>query len=410
MTAKAAKKDLADARDAAARSITIARAEQDRLYDFMTNRVHGANAEVNGREHQLIWAKIDELANPSSYPLWMDAVLTVLMMAVPVSSLVGSVGKLLTRSKKLMALPEIGQQIRARANLPDRVFLKSGDQLKALMTRPSPSFTVEYSLLSSKAWITLGQKLQPEITGGLSSLIKMGAKAMIEPIYEKDVLTHPKDAKAPDGTSLPSVAVFTAMLDWIVVSRSNDRATLDSLADKVQTTDDLAWLKSFPTYLEVEVDKTQAKVISPEGNVEGFQRFVEACLWCTTYDFTPEFKERSERPLQGRGYNAEGTIVTPARAELFPFPDAFWDNLIHRHYDPFVAGGTKTYAEIGQMGYVAPEGEYVAPSMTGATMIDTGMEFDARTRLSMHWSGIFAPALLSANRDMTRVLQDYYRT
>src|SRR4029453_12720541 len=150
-----------DPREVAKASVVKARAEQKRLWDFLNIEVLAADSEVNGREHQLIWAKIDELANANSYPLWMDAVLTILMTVVPASAIVGTVGKMLTRSKKLLALPGL-PPVRPgpRSPVSDRIFLKSGDQLKALMGRPLNPLMIDDAAERSRVWIQIGRTLQ----------------------------------------------------------------------------------------------------------------------------------------------------------------------------------------------------------------------------------------------------------
>jgi hypothetical protein len=177
--------------------------------------------------------------------------------------------------------------------------------------------------------------------------------------------------------------------------------------EEVKTSQDEEWLRTVPRYLEVETESTSANF--DDVPAEWFQRFVEACLWCTTFDFTPQFKPGSPaKKMRYRGETYDVPATNP-RAVLLPLPDAFWDNLVARHYDPFIEKGSKTYKEVSGLSYVAPEGAYVPPTLLAAQLVEQASVFDPRTRLSMHWSGILAPAILNANQSVTTVLAGYLR-
>lgn len=403
MSAKSEEERLKEARGLATSAIKIARKEQNRLWKFLEIDVHVADREVNGRENRLIWAKIDELAHAKAYPLWMDAILITMTALVPVNAILVGIAAKLARSRKLLALTKLLAQ---KTEKTREVYLQDAKQLKAIM-RTTQGLESPMLKPQSKAWLQMGTILQPEATAGLRTLIRLGAQAKVQPLYNKDVVVDAKKAPQADGTGLPAAEVFGRMLQWIEVSRSNDEEILESLEESVALSRDEEWLKSVPEYLEADERRAtrNAKTLA-EGPIEGFKRFVEACLWCTTYDFTPSFKPAHQGwkislrkdipPLNVGGWDPS--------AALFPFPESFWDNLVARHYDPYFQGGDKTYKEIGQIGYVAPEGSYYPPSPTAATLIETSRTFDPRTRLSMHWSGILAPALLRTNQEITDIL------
>jgi hypothetical protein len=286
------------------------------------------------------------------------------------------------------------------------MYLKNAKQLSAIMrSEPSAARFLTRDSADLKAWLDAGTILQPELTVGLRNIIRLGATAATRPLFSGSALKDPKQAASTVGASLPAVAVFKSLLQWVEVSRSSDKKILELLMEEVKTSQDEQWLRTVPGYLDAEAKSTSANFndVPPEW----FQRFVEACLWCTTFDFTPQFKPGSPaRTMRYRGELYDVPATNP-RAVLLPLPDAFWANLIARHYDPFIGNGSKTYQEAGRSSYVAPEGAYAPLGRLEGELVETGMEFDPRTRLSMHWSGILAPAILGANQSVTATLSRY---
>jgi hypothetical protein len=377
----------------------------------MEIEVHTADKEVNGRQFQLIWAKLEELANKNAYPLWMDAILMCLTALVPVSAIVGAIGSRVARSWKLIKLPDFKYAAKAGVKQPEQMYLKDARQLSAIMkSEPSPARFLARDLEKGqdlKAWMDAGVVLQPELVAGLRNIIRLGATAATRPLFSGPALTDPKQATKGAGASLPAVAVFKHLLQWVEVSRSSDKKILDLLMEEVKTSQDEEWLRTVPGYLEVDPKSTSANF--DDLPAEWFQRFVEACLWCTTFDFAPQFKPGSPaRTMRYRGERYDVPATNP-RAVLLQLPDAFWNNLIARHYDPFIGNGSKTYQEAGHSSYIAPKGAYLPPGLSAAELVERSFTFDPRTRLSMHWSGILAPAILSANQSVTTALSGYLR-
>lgn len=410
MTAKTKAELLEEARTGAAAAVKTAVEQQARFWKFMEIDVHAADREVNGRQFQLIYAKLEEMANKDAYPLWMDAILMGLTALVPVNAIVGAIGARIARSWKLLKLPEFKYSTRAGVKRPEQIYLKDARQLSRLM-RSEPNagrFALRDMEKSQdlKAWLDAGQLLQPELVAGLRNLIRLGATAAARPLFSDAALREAKKTTAAMGASLPAVAVFKSLLQWVEVSRSTDSRILELLMEQVKVSQDEAWLKSVPGFLEV--DAGLGANAFDDAPPEWFQRFVEACLWCTTFDFTPRFEPG--KPARTMRYRGEPYYVPPSNPRAFhlALPDTFWENLIARHYDPFVGGGGKLYKDVGRSSYVAPPNAYVPSDMTVATLMETGgNEFDPRTRLSMHWSGILAPAILDANRSATSALSSY---
>jgi hypothetical protein len=406
MSKKSKQELLSEARTLAVDAVKLSDEQQARFWKFMEIDVHAADREMNGRQFQLIWAKLEELANKDAYPLWMDAIIIGLSALLPVNAIVGAIGSRIARSLKLIKLPDFKYAAKAGTKQAEQMYLKNAKQLSAIMrSEPSAARFLTRDSADLKAWLDAGTILQPELTVGLRNIIRLGATAATRPLFSGSALKDPKQAASTVGASLPAVAVFKSLLQWVEVSRSSDKKILELLMEEVKTSQDEQWLRTVPGYLDAEAKSTSANFndVPPEW----FQRFVEACLWCTTFDFTPQFKPGSPaRTMRYRGELYDVPATNP-RAVLLPLPDAFWANLIARHYDPFIGNGSKTYQEAGRSSYVAPEGAYAPLGRLEGELVETGMEFDPRTRLSMHWSGILAPAILGANQSVTATLSRY---
>lgn len=411
MSKKTKQELLEEARKLAVDAVNLTDEQQARFWKFMEIEIHAADREVNGRQFQLIWAKLEDLANKNAYPLWMDAVLICLTALLPVNAIVQTIGSKIARSWKLIKLPEFKYVAKAGVKQPEQMYLKNAKQLSVIMrTEPSAARFGVRDLEASqdvKAWIDAGIVLQPELVAGLRNIIRLGATAATRPLFSGAALKDPKQSTSAVGESLPAVAVFKHLLQWVEVSRSTDKKILDLLKEQVKASGDEEWLRTVPGYLEFETESTSSNF--HDAPAEWFQRFAEACLWCTTFDFTPQFRPGSPaKKMRYRGESYDVPATNPT-AVLLPFPDAVWDNLIARHYDPFTGRGSKTYKQVSGSSYVAPEGAYVPPSLLAAQLVEESREFDPRTRLSMHWSGILAPAILSANQSVTTALANYLR-
>jgi hypothetical protein len=404
MAPKPKEKNLEDLRKIAIDDIKTVSRHHASFWDSMDIDVDAANKEVVGREIQVIWDKISELANENAYPVWMTALTNVLIAIIPVSSIVTHFGTRLLFSKKLLVLPR---------KTP------SGQWVVKPKTEVSFSYS-KHELIAKVAkdkeimerWLKLGQVYAPEVEDALRATITTAANALAQPLFEHKVmvdwLTKRKKPAQADSTGLPSTEVFKSLKRWINVTKQIDLNVLEELMDVAKQSTkkeeleetmrfilEESGISSLPSKLSEE--NPYLPTYEQKGPPEFFQKFVEACLWCTTYDFTPKLEDSEEFRV-----NPEigGSSYTP-RLAVLPFPKKFWDTLVARHYDPFM--GFKTYKEIGNHPYIAPSNVY-KPSDEIRIYFPHG-DFDPATRLSIHWSGILAPALLDANQDIARILE-----
>jgi hypothetical protein len=166
-----------------------------------------------------------------------------------------------------------------------------------------------------------------------------------------------------------------------------------------ERTSDIEHLKSIKRFMEWEVFAESR--LSEGFSRETFQKYIEMCLWCTTWDFRPVFvKAKRGNPIVGRG-------ATQSHFEVPPLGEKFWNWACDRYCDPYTGDGTQTYAQIGrsrQLGNVPPSSmtAEVRQYTEAKGTIDPG--FYPAERLAFHWGNVIAPTLLELNKDVANEL------
>lgn len=414
--------------------IKVADQAQEDLWEGLEVAALAADREVHGREHEIIWATFGAKAEEGRYPLWMDALLVVITMAIPVNSLLSSLGKQFELSRTLPLMTR-RVPVSTRLSMPvstrlswlqragPRVVLTGEDELRSIVIRSEFRGRRIYgTLLGDEAlrkhwverWIDVairGSYAEDMVRG----LVGIAAKAATTPLFQpQQAPPHPvRRAASAAGAALPSTMVFTAMLEWIKASRRSDGRCLELLAERVSTSEDEEFLSGLQEFIGTRLtpESEDLRAAPPEW----FMRFVEACLWCTTFDFTPAVVPRHQEPWPGvMPLIAGGEDPTPQPTKeveptlkVLPLPKEMWNYLTARHYDPHFKDGTKTYAEAGNFDWIAPEDKF-SPAQLGPDISKQSV-FTPEMRLSLHWSGILAPELLQTNRDVAAIIDDHLR-
>jgi hypothetical protein len=417
---------LKELREAAKTAHLEAEREQTLFWKSLRTDVHTAQVEFHQKEHEIFRRMLEEVANPPSYPIWMDVVLTIVTSVIPANHIIGSLAERIVVSKK--KLPDLFKPVPARLPRDPRarramatVSLKDPEEAVALMRREAKAVVdaqeaAQKALMESRErWISVVRMYAPEAEEDLRNFVEIAAKVPADALLKKmDMRSVTKGAtktKPPPEVqaATPVATVFRWFLKWIDLSSTDDEERLKRLKDKIADTESEEWLKLLPDYLAAQVgDAPETLRRAPP---EAFLRFVEACLWCTTYEFNPVFKPQSV--VSFGGPEAWGAAVEEAKLERFPFPKDIWDYLVARHYDPYYydpsSPGYKTYKEIGPISWIAPSGLYYPPGFEASAIIESGRIYTPEERLSMHWGGILAPALWGENKTMAGVLQLYLR-
>jgi len=408
---------LAELKKKAQYGIIAARAKQKGFWDSLLTDVHTAQSEFTRREFEIIKRMLVEIANPPTYPIWMDVVIDIATSVLPINHIMGVVAQKLIFSKQKLpalfgAIPKLPRNTRTRAALAT-ISLKDPKEQLAIMRGQKKVF-----IERKEQWIASYLRYLPEAENDLRTFVNSAAKMVAEPFFTKGDLAAPAKAVQKlkqEGAAAPATEIFRWLLTWIDNSRNQTLEYFDILDVEIQHSDNEEWLKSLPDYLE----STDWEAMEPGTSLpptelnkappEAFLRFVEACLWCTTYDFTPAFKPAHIETVIDLPVSTAVPVDT--KIELFPFPKDFWAYLVSRHYDPFYKDGTMTYKDIGPIDWIAgstgPGGDYYPGDKEGQAIVEAGMIYQPAERLSMHWSGILMPALFNENKKAMNVLDNY---
>ena len=189
----------------------------------------------------------------------------------------------------------------------------------------------------------------------------------------------------------------------LYVQELADEALLEDMTDEANRTSDLNTLKAIKGFIGWEGFSDEH--LKEDYDREAFQRYIEMCIWCTTWDFRPRFEQAARATLYGfRGH-------TTPHFEIPPLGEDFWKFACKRYYDPFYSDGTKSYLEIGrtkQLGQVPPSS--MSPEVERyqtSKSIDPG--FFPAERLAFHWGNIIAPSLLNLNQEIAQALERQLR-
>ena len=196
-----------------------------------------------------------------------------------------------------------------------------------------------------------------EITATLRQTLRAATDPRRQgPVVSQDELFSKKAAGKQASTKEPqsgAPSLLEDIRDWISAAKIADLRVLDDLLEIACETDDGDAFKTIQEYL---AEDAETKIGQEEGfDREAFQRYIEMCVWCTTWDFMPKFVRG------GRGRTIATAGYQPTRFELPPFGDDFWNYACDRYLDPFFDAGDKTYNEVGVHQWLAPSESYNAP-------------------------------------------------
>lgn len=379
---------------------------QTEEWDAMKDKIQSAYVEYTGQQWVLAWKKINEIANTNGMPLWMDAVLIIATTIFPVESIISA--GVLRMSNKLLRIPIVKTPQGNR--VVDEIFLNNPamirqqlGQIQAQRIRQAASMQAHVERATK--WIERLKMYQPEVESNLRSLVTVISKMAVQPLFDKDVtakwIENAQKPENADNTGLPVSDVYDGLTDWVRKTKFEDLWVLQTLKNDLKNISNLESLKAIREYISNQYPGLPATRIG----TDKFRRFVEACFWCTTYDFTVKYVPAG---MQRRG--VKGVKWVPAHFDLLPFPDTFWEYLIKRHYDIFGGDGNQTYEDVGRTRYITKNLDEFSPLPPDEYQFQKDMEtnkieFDPKVRLCLHWSQILAPALLCANKEMATVIE-----
>lgn len=380
----------------------------EQSWEYRLNDVTAASDTVVAKRLELLEERVRKLAT-SEYPLLWEALLGLLFTAVPVARIVEGLTMHLARSFKLGRI--VASPVFARG----KGLVAPDPELRGTIWVPSSDVVWAREVIEyDAAIVSFAKTYNSEIAATTRAIVRSAIKpSQKQPIVSQDELftTGKSSASAKSGDDDAGAPAFLkGVRDWISTTKIADLRVLDDLLESVRATDDVDTIKTISEYLAE--DDAEEK---PTVDRDAFQRFIEMCIWCTTWDFIPRFVPG------GRGPTIATASYRPPRLELPPFGDAFWEFAVKRYFDPFFGEGDQTYNDIGVHPWPAPSTAYSVPLeleqyLEGGSMASTPPADDASSgrgsgfaqpsppkglypaeRLAFQWGFIIAPDLFNMN-------------
>lgn len=408
--------DIETLRGETTRAVTEVRRRQTMTWEFMENDVDAASDKFMIKRDALIEERIRILAE-GTHPTLLESVIGLVVVAFPFAAATRGLLAHWSRSMKIGKVTGVlGGQAKTAAEAAEEVKLwkhvddvlmrqtrKAGDTTGAWMKRPYRtqyiSETVEYNASLQKFADLYGM----EIATSTRALVKSAAEKAAKPVVSQDRLFDPKAAQK-SGAPADASDYLKGVRDWIVRSKNAEIATLEDMEKQAEKTKDAKQLEAIGAFIQSDVFAD--KSLKASYDREAFQRSIEMCLWCTTWDFRPKWIPGARaNPVAGRA------MVLP-HFEAPPLGESFWKFACDRYYDPFFGDGTNTYSEIGRNRQI---GDSPAPPLPPDVAAHWGDQADKALgqypaeRLAYNWGNVIAPSLLDLNKELAQSLERQLR-
>jgi hypothetical protein len=382
---------------------------QDFTWDLMMNDVTAASDKFVTIRLSLLEKRVSDLA-AGTYPTLLESLVGLLVTAIPVAAIVKGLMSHWARSLELgrvagvLGSKVVGREAHGFVQRMQQINEVRARQQRLLpkvfhpLRKPRIEFVreaAEYNANLTK----FAEIYSPEIEDSLRGYIKNSAASAAKPVVDQDQIFNIAAAPKRSEAAMDSSDFLKSVRDWVTRSKHADRVPLEDMQDEADRTDDVKKLEQIKKFVEWEVFSSEH--VRENYDREAFQRYIEMCLWCTTWDFRPRFVQATRaNPVVGRG-------MTTPHFEVPPLGDDFWEFACKRYYDPFTGDGTQTYLAVGrskQLGQVpagaisAEVGRYIAHQNA-----DPG--FYPAERLAFHWGSVIAPALFDLNKEIAQLLE-----
>jgi hypothetical protein len=199
-----------------------------------------------------------------------------------------------------------------------------------------------------------------------------------------------KDAKAKEQqarTPMPTGSLFRP-IRWEAPKLPHTNK--EALTELTEVRDDLAdWATGPDSIPNIE-------------DLQDLQLLIEASIWASTYDFTPQ----AVRAGIGGGYHTGPRMESPPQIKGAPLPAALWKRLIERYIDPDEHKPYKDVPVIDRLGTKTEPGSSWALGQFGeierAALL---RRYGPEARLSYYFSKILYPKIESETSDVIRSME-----
>lgn len=404
-------------RNEVGKSITALRRRQKMTWAFMMNDVDGASEKFREQRLSLIEERIRILAQ-GTHPTLLESVIGLMIVAFPVASITRGLLAHWSRTMKIgKVVGVLGGTARTAAEKAkelenwkhvDKVLREQTRTMKAGTKNMWPQRptqvafvreTTEYSANIQKFAELYGQEIAVSTRG----LIKSAAERAAKPVVSQDRMFNPQEARK-GGVTIDASDYLKGVRDWIVRSGNAEEAVLEDMKEEVDKSQDPRQLEAIRTFIQSDIFAEQN--LKVDYDREAFQRYIEMCLWCTTWDFRPRWIPGSRaNPVVGRA------MVLP-HFEAPPLGEKFWKFACDRYYDPFFGDGTRSWSEIGRNRQLGDRPAQPLPPAVASHYGDKADQLFGQypaERLAYSWGNIIAPRLLDLNKELAQALERQLR-
>lgn len=401
--------DLATLRNEVTDAVTALRRRQIMTWEFMMNDVDAASEKVREQRLSLIEERIRILAE-GGHPTLLESVIGLIVVAFPFGAVTRG---LMTHWSRTMEIGKVVGVLGAKVSGPN--FMKLMERTAeanlrrtrmpgtiTALRKPRIEFvreTTEYSANLQKFSELYGN----EIATSTRNLVKGAAEKAAKPVVSQDRLFNPKAADETRGP-VDASDYLKGVRDWIVRAKNVEVAALEDLEKSAARSDDQKQLEAIKSFINSDVLADRS--LKSDYDREAFQRYIEMCLWCTTWDFRPRWVPGSRaNPVVGRA------MVLP-HFEAPPLGEKFWKFACDRYYDPFFGDGTKTYSQVGRSRQLGSDPPAPLPPGTAAYYGDQADQVFGQypsERLAYSWGNVVAPGLLDLNKELGQALERQLR-
>jgi hypothetical protein len=412
------KPDIETLRGEVTAAVKTLRRRQKLTWDYLDNDVDAASEKFSNQRIALIEERIRELAQ-GTHPTLLESVIGLVVVAFPIAAITRGllshwsrtmeIGKVAGVMNSKLTGPEAEfllkrmQKLEESALRQQRMFPVTKLQKKVIPLRKSRTEFVRETTEYNANLQAFSELYGQEIAASTRNLIKSAAEKAAKPVVSQDKIFDPKAAEK-SGAPPDASDYLKGVRDWIDRAKNAEEAVLEDMQEAAEKTKDIKQLEAIQAFIQSDVFTEQS--LKVDYDREAFQRYIEMCLWCTTWDFRPKWIPGSRaNPVVGRA------MVLP-HFEAPPLGDKFWKFACDRYYDPFFGDGTKTYSEIGQNRQI---GDAPAPPLPPAVASYYGDKADQvfgqfpSERLAYNWGNIVAPNLLDLNKELAQSLERQLR-
>lgn len=410
--------DIESLRNEVTDAVTALRRRQIMTWEFMMNDVDGASEKFREQRLALIEERIRILAE-GTHPTLLEGVIGLIVVAFPFGAVTRG---LMSHWSRTMEIGKVAGVLRSKLTGPEaQGFIKRMEQLNETALRRQRMFpvaklpktvlplrkprvefvreTTEYNA-NLKAFSEIYGN---EIATSTRNLIKSAAEKAAKPVVSQDRIFDPKPAKR-DTAPADASDYLKGVRDWIVRAKNVEVAVLEDMEKAAEKTEDIKQLEAIKGFISSDI--FAERTLKVDYDREAFQRYIEMCLWCTTWDFRPKWIPGS------RANPVEGKAMVMPHFQAPPFGDKFWKFACDRYYDPFFGDGTKTYSEIGrnrQLGQDPPQPLPPEVASYYGSKVDEIFGQYPSERLAYSWGNVVAPSLLDLNKELGQALERQLR-